>query len=314
MAVPFSQLVAATYDAAVAERGKAANQYAESALLSALEKKGGIKRIPGGSTLTLQLDYRRNPGTDFLATDVTATSTTKTEVLTQASYDFATLVVPITWSITDEILNSSPNQKVDLVAGLVDSAFQSHDDALEEAFFAAAATDGMLSLPVLASADGTGTVGAIDAGTETFWANQFDTYDISDADIDAVLPALFHACAKGSGSALAPNLVTSGVVPYSQFESQLQANQRYGSGDKGVAGFEHLMCVTAPYVYSKFGGADVFLLNTKSTKLFVAEGGWRKRTSSVEHVNAAAMTMKVVSVCQIATNNRSRMGRANDQA
>ena len=314
MSVPFTQIVGATYDAVVNERNKAANQFAESALLTALEKKGGIKRVPGGAKLDFTVDYRVNQGADFLATDTTATSTTKTEVLTQAQYDWATLVVPVNWSITDEILNSETNQKIDLVTGIVDNAIATHDQMLEEAFFAAAATDGFLSLAVLASSDGNGTVGSIVADTETWWANQFNTYDISDADIDAKLPALFHACAKGSGSGLAPTIFTSGVTPYAQFESQLQANQRYGQGDKGVAGFEFLKVVTADYVYSSEGGADVFALNTKNTKLYVANGGFRQRRSAVEMSNAAVMNMKIVSVCQIATNNRSRMGRSNDQS
>lgn len=314
MAVPFSQIVGATYDAVVAERNKAANQFAESAFLRALESKGGIKTVPGGAKLDFPVDYRINQGTDFLATDTTATSTTKTEILTQAQYDWATLVVPVNLSITDEILNSESNQKVDLVSSLVDNAIASHDDALEEAFFAAAATDGFLSLAVLASSDGNGTVGSIAADVETWWANQFNTYDIGDADIDAKLPALFHACAKGSGSILAPNIFVSGVTPYAQFESQLQANQRYGQGDKGVAGFEFLKVVTADYVYSKEGGADVFAMNTKNTKLYVAKGGFRKRGDMTEMSNAAVKNMKIISVCQIATNNRSRMGRSNDQA
>jgi hypothetical protein len=113
---------------------------------------------------------------------------------------------------------------------------------------------------------------------------------------------------------LAPNIVVSGVTPYVQFEGLLQANQRYGKGDKGVAGFEHLLVVNAVYVYSPEGGADVFALNTKNTKLYVVSGAFRQRRTPVEHANAAAMNMKVVSVCQFATNNRSRMGRSNDQA
>src|SRR5262245_5113033 len=131
MAVPFPQLVATTYDNVVTERNRAADQWSDSSFLKYLESKGGVKRTPGGATLQPTLDYRANSLTDFLANDMTATGITKTDVITAASYPWATLVTPVNWSLTDEALNSEPNQKVDLVTSLVNNALASHDQAVE---------------------------------------------------------------------------------------------------------------------------------------------------------------------------------------
>ena len=102
MAVPFTQLVASTYDAVVNEKNKAADQWSDTSALNHLEKIGGVKRVTPGATLQMSLDYRANSGGDFLATDTTATSTTKTDVLTATGPSWATLVVPTNWSRSEE--------------------------------------------------------------------------------------------------------------------------------------------------------------------------------------------------------------------
>src|SRR5262245_49889455 len=174
MAVPFSQLVATTYEYVITDRNQAADQWSDSSFLKFLEKIGGVARRPGGATLQPTLDYRQNPGTDFLATDVTATAIGKTDVITAASYVWATLVVPNNWSLTDEALNSEPNQKIDLVTGIVNNAVASHDQAIENGMFAlTGGTDGFNTLVDLIKQDGTGTVGTIVSGTETWWKNKF---------------------------------------------------------------------------------------------------------------------------------------------
>lgn len=307
MAVPFSQIVSSTYDAVVNEKNKGANQWSEASFLKTLESAGGVKRVPGGSTLSLTLDYQRNQGGDFLATDVTATGTSKTEVITQASYSFVPLVIPVNWAITDEALNSSANQKVDLVSTIVDNAIQSHDDMLEEAMFATSATDGFSSLPLLMTADGTGTVGTIVSGTETWFKSKFGTFT-DDTDIEASMTTLWNSCAKGSGSMLAPTVIVSNSTSQALFEANLQPFQRYEGGKVGNSGFKSLKFKDADYVFSKYGTNDVYMLNPKNLKLYVVQGAFRQRREAVEHVNALMMNMKVWSLVQIATNNRSRLG------
>ena len=308
MAVPFTQLVASTYDAVVNERNKAANQWAESAFLNALDAAGGIKRHAGGSTLDMTLDYRANPDADFLATDVTATGVNKTDVLTQASYAYATLVVPTNWTFTDEVLNSSANQKVDLLSSIVDNAIATHDDMIEVGAFASVATDGFLSLPVIATSDGTGTVGSIIAGTETWWENQHSTFT-NDTDIEAGMTTLFNLCAKGSGAKLQPEIIVSNAASNALYESNLQAFQRYEGGKVGNGGFKSLKFKDADVVFSKNGTDDMYFINPTNFKLYVVQGAFRQRRTPVEFTNAAMMNMKIFSVLQFATNNRSRLGK-----
>lgn len=308
MAIPFTQLVASTYDDVVNERNKAADQWSDSSFLKHLEKLGGVKRVPGGATLQLTLDYRMNPGFDFLATDMTATSTTKTEVLTAASYNFVPVVVPVTWSLTDEALNSERNQKVDLVAAIVDNALNSHDQGFETAMFAATGgTDGFNTLVDLYTEDGTGTVGTIVSGTETWWKNQFKDYDLGAAML-ADMETLWMASSKGS-SGRQPNVLVTSAAVAGMYTGKLVANQRFIGGDTASGAFNNVKFHNADVIYSVGNTTDsLWMFNTNDTKLFVVKSAWRQRREAVEHVNAAAMTMKIFSVAQLATRNRSRGG------
>lgn len=310
MAPPFSQQLASTYDDVVNERGKAADQWSDSSFLKTLEKLGGVKRVPGGATLQLTLDYVANPGVDFMATDVTPTSTTKTDVLTAASYPYVPLVSPINWTLFDEAINSDTNQKVDLISALVDNGLASHDQAVEVGMFALTATDGFLSLPLLYTHDGTGTVGTIPANTEIWWKNKFKDYG---TDTGATLlgdyTALYNATKKGS-LGRAPNVVVGSANSQAIFEAALVAQQRFVDvSNKMSASAETLAFKNIPYIFtSGYAGKDVFMFHTSDTQLFVVQTAWRKRREAIEHINAAMMNMKIFSVLQLATRNRSRGG------
>ncbi|OGT59082.1 MAG: hypothetical protein A3E01_06085 [Gammaproteobacteria bacterium RIFCSPHIGHO2_12_FULL_63_22] len=305
----FSQIVAATFDRTSNEKNKAANQWSENATLRFLEMKGALKRVTGGPQLEFTLDTIANPDAAFLATDVSATSTTKTEVLDAVKYDWALVVSPVNWTISDEAKNSG-DKKVDLVTSLVDNGMETHDDKFEGALFAASATNGFLSFPVILTEDGSGTVGGVNSATDTYWANKFADYG---TDVHLGLNTLFAACAKGSGGA-APNLIVTAPTPFATYADSLQANFQYTNAKTVDAGIQTL----------KFGGADLifshkytsgtadsfFMLNTKKIKLYVIKDFYRQRRAEIELPNAATMSMKVVSMAQIAATDRSRNGVA----
>jgi len=313
MAVPFTQLVATTYDSVVAEKNKGADQWSDTSALNALESMGGVKRVSGGATLQMPLDYRANSGADFLATDTTATSTSKTDVLTATGPSWATLVVPTNWSFTDEALNSG-EAKIDLLASLADNALTTHDYTIEQAMFATTGgTDGFQTFVDIFTDDGTGTVQGIVAGTETWWKNKFKDWG---ADTGATLLAdyntLYFSCAKGS-SGRQPNVIMANSTLYGAWLAANQANQRFldpksvrtlGAGDA--------YHVNAKYIYSSvITTAQDFamMFNTNDTYLSVVKGAFRKRREPVDFGAAAMVNMKIFSVLQLATRNRSRGGK-----
>jgi len=308
MALTISQIVATSYPAVLAEARKAANQWAESAFMRELERQGAIERKDLGPTIEVPLDYRRNQNAAFTV-DLQATSLSKTEVITSASYDVAELSIPITWSMRDEVQNPSENQKIALVKSLLTNGIDSHDDLIEQALFATS-TNGFLGLDTHIVDAGTGSDGGIDSSVETWWQNKQSTY-VDDTDIEAAMTTVWNNCAKGSGSKLMPTLIVSDSATQALFEGTQQANQRYVDSEELKAGFKILAFKTSRYVFSQYADTDINFLNAKNFNLVASKGYFRDRSETQKIQNANGYTTTIYSALQSVTNNRSRLGVAH---
>jgi len=312
MAVPFTQQVAASFDAIANEKGKGADQWSDTSCLNQLERMGGVKRVDGGPTLQMALDYRVNSGADFLATDTTSTATGKTDILTATGPSWATLVVPTNWTFTDEALNSSPNQKVDLITQLATNAMTSHDYTVEAAMFATTGgTDGFATFVDLFSEDGNGTVQGIVASTETWWKNQFKDWGTdTGATLLSDYNTLYFSCAKGSDGRQ-PNIIVANSTLYGSYIAALTPQQRFMSATSATSGFQNVTHINAQYIFSSVitsAQDSAWMWNTNDTALFVVKGAFRKRRDPIDFAAVAMVNQKIFSVLQLATRNRSRGG------
>ena len=308
MALSIKDIAAASFPMILEK--KAANQWAESALLRTMQKQGFIKRRGLGETIDATLDYVANAGGEFLATDITATSLSKTSVLGAASYAIAEISVPVVFTKKDEARNASDTRKVNYVTSLLANGVETHDDLLEAALVAASATQGMESLPTLISNDGTGTIGGIIAGTDTMWKNQFEDYTDATALL-ADMGAVFRACAKGSGSKNEPTLIVTSPDSAGVYEGKLVANQRFGDSNEANGGIKILKFQGADVVYThKYSGDEFYFVNPKSLQLVVSKDFFRHRGETNEVDDANAYVTKIYSALALITNNRSRLGVA----
>lgn len=297
-------MIAVSYNAVLNENRKPANQWADSTYLMELEAQGGVPKDDFGVQLEETLDYRRNPAGVIQATDLQPLSLTKTDVLDAAQYDIAEIVEPITWSMKQEVENSSLNQKVALVKSLITNGIDSHDDLLEQYLFATT-TNGLLGLQTLIPTNGVGTVGGIDSGTYAFWRNVSVTYT-DDTDIEAAMTSAWNLASKGSRSKMKPSLIVSDAATNALFEGTQQALQRYG-GQDFKAGAKSIMFKTAPYIFSQYGSTTLFMFNTKSLRLRVAKSFFRQISDTIPLQNATGWTKRIYTACQQTTNNRSRV-------
>lgn len=300
-----SQILAASYPAVVNAMKKPANQFAESAFMKALDEAGAIKRVSFGTVIEHTLDYQRNPGASFLASDLEPTSLTKTEVLTAAQFDPGQLSVPIVWSKADEAKNPSENQKVALVKSLLENAITSHDDLVEEALFDVA-TDGFLGLQSVIPDSGQGSVGGIDASTDVWWRNYSSTYAADGSNIEAQMSKAYNTAAKGTGGS-APSLLVSDGDTQGIFEGSLTPNQRFVNSGKADAGFTSLAYKNAKYVFSQYGNTRIYFLNPKHLFLNVSKEAYRQLGETIEIPNANGFVRKIYTMIQLTTPNKSRL-------
>jgi hypothetical protein len=308
VALNIEQIAAVSYPAVLAEMRKPANQWVENAALRTLEKMGFIQHVSLGENIEIPVDYRVNPDTAILASDQDAASLLKTEVITSAVFDIAQLNVPVTWTKGDDAKNPSENQKIALVKALLENAINSHDDLIEQRIFTSSTVGGVevSGLNDLVPTTGQGTVGGIDAGTETWWRNPSDTY-VDGTDIEAGMTSVWNDAAKGSGSQLQPKVLISGSTPHSLFEAQLQALQRFGNGEDANAGFKNLKFKTADYVFSQYGGDNIYFLNPKNYNLVVSKQYFRDKGSTYDVPGQNAFYFLVYSALQFVVNNKSRL-------
>lgn len=309
MALSISQIVAASYPAVLAKARKPENQWAESAFMREMERLGAIQHEDFGPTIEAPLDWRRNQGAGFTATELEELSGNKTEVITAASYTPAELSVPVVISRMDEVKNPSQNQKIKLAGSLITNAINSHDDLIEEALFASAATNGFNSLAVLIPADGQGSPGGIDASVELFWRSKVQTYTGA-SDILAKLTTLWNEVIKGSGSTMTPKFLVSGATPHATFEGTQTSLQRYVDAKEADAGFKVLAFKTARYSFSQYGGTSIYMGNPSTLSLKVSKGNFRDlgEPSQLQLQNGTARI--VYSALQFVTSNKSRLGVA----
>jgi hypothetical protein len=309
MALTVEQIAAVSYPAVLAEMRKPANQWMENAALRELESAGFIQHVSLGENIEAPLDYRSNPDTAVLASDQDSASLLKTEVITSAVYDIAQLNVPVTWTKGDEAKNPTETQKIALVKSLLENGINSHDDLIEQRIFTSSAVGGVEvnGLNDLVTTAGTGTVGGIDAGTETFWQNQADTY-VDGSDIEASMTTVFNRCAKGSGSVLQPKVLISGSTPHALYESQLQTLQRFQDSGKADGGFKVLAFKSANYIFSHKGGNSIYFLNPKNYQLIVSKQYFRDKGATYDVPGQNAFYFLIYSALQFITNNRSRLG------
>jgi hypothetical protein len=301
-----SQIAAVSYPAVLAEMRKPANQWSENGFLRELERQGGIKKQSLGPTIEVPVDYQVNPGAEFLATELSPVSLSKTEVITTAVFTPAELSVPVTWSKRDEATNPSENQKVALVKALLENGINSHDDRIENAFFQASAQNGFGTLLTYFGDTGQGTVGTIDSSTSTWWRHQQSTY-VDDTDIESAMTTAWNNATKGSGSQVSPTLAVSDAATQALFEGTQQANQRYVDTDELKAGFKILAFKTARYVFSQYAGTRIFMFNPKIAYLVGSKEYFRDKSETMEIDNANGYSFKIYSCLQFVTSNKSRV-------
>jgi len=305
MALSISQIVASSYNAVLTEMRRGANQWAESAFMRELERQNAITRLSLGPVIEATLDWRPAPGAAFLVTDMDTVSLAKTDVLTAATFTPAELSVPIVWSKGDDAKNPTENQKVPLARSLMENGINAHDNLIEQALFATT-TNGFLGLKTHVPVSGQGVDGGIDSATETFWRNYTGIWN-SGTDIDAALTTAWNAASKGSGASLSPKMLVSGANPHGIFMGQLQAQQRFMDSDEAARGFKVVAFITARYVFSQYGGDEIYLLNPKSFQLIVSRQYFRDRGETQEIPDKNAFVTKIYSALQSVTNNKSRL-------
>ena len=283
-----------------------------NALLRHIDRNGN-KMPATGRTIVQELEYAVNSTTKWYSGyEVLDTSTSN--VFTAAEFNYKQLAGNVVISGLEQVENSGPEQIFNLLKSRIRNLEKSLKNDMATALYAdGTGTDSkeLGGLQLLVPGTVGNTVGGINSGTYTFWANQVydfstETVTPSATTIQTAMNTLWLACIRGADR---PNVIVADSVYFGYYWASLQTNQRFTSDESASAGFMNLMFMDAPVYYDdQCPSTKMYMLNTDYLFLRYAEGREFVPLGEKASVNQDALVMPVAWAGNLTVSNRARQG------
>jgi hypothetical protein len=283
-----------------------------NALLRHIDQNGN-KSPATGRTIVQELEYATNSTTKWYSGyEVLDTSTSN--VFTAAEFNYKQLAGNVVISGLEQVENSGPEQIFNLLKSRIRNLEKSLKNTMATALYAdGTGTDSkeLGGLQLLVPGTVGNTVGGINSGTYTFWANQVydfstETVTASATTIQTAMNTLWLACIRGADR---PDVIVGDTTYFGFYWASLQTNQRFTSDESAAAGFMNLMFMDAPVYYDdQCPTTKMYFLNTDYLFLRYAEGREFVPLGEKASVNQDALVMPVAWAGNLAVSNRARQG------
>lgn len=144
-----------------------------NALMNRMKKRNKIKTIGGGYEIQMPLEYAEN-GTYQRYSGYEQLNTQASDVLTSAKFEWQQVALHVTASGREIRMNSGKEAMFDLVKARKKNAMHTAANNMSiDIYSDGSLTNQIGGLANLIQTDGNGTVGGINASTQTWWKNQF---------------------------------------------------------------------------------------------------------------------------------------------
>lgn len=309
----FTEIVTTTLRAHPSE--VADNVSGNNALYRWMQSKGKIKTVSGGYEIIRSVDYQNNQtyqrysGYDTLNVQAS-------DVLTAARFPWVQAAVHVTASGAELRMNAGKEQIVDLAEARLENALKTAANYMSlDLYSSGALANQMGGLAHIIQTAGTGTVGGIDSGTYSFWANKFreisGTNTWTKSTIKGEMNALYLSLVRGADR---PDVVVSTHDFFAAYWESLQDLQRFASSDTAAAGFQSLKYAGNIDVIfdsnTNFAttGERMYFLNTKYLELVVhKQANWTTLDEKMS-VNQDAVLIPIIWQGQLVCSNRALQG------
>lgn len=297
-----------------------------NALLRLMKEKGHIQTLTGGYEIQEPLEYAEN-GTYQRYSGYQQLNTNASDVLTSAKYEWQQAAIQVIESGRRIRMNSGKEAMFKLVKAAKKNAMNTAANNMSIDIY----SDGSLSnqingLANLIQTDGTGTVGGIDASTQTWWKNKFK--EMTGTNLAATPNATNAASMKADMNNLwlslnrgkdKPDLIVMTHDFYTLYETGEQQLQRYASSDLAKAGFINIKYKSADVVFddnTNFGTTDekAYFLNTDYLYMFQHRDAKWTMEAERTPVNQDAIVVPLLWMGNLAVTNRRLQGVLFDAA
>ena len=293
-----------------------------NALLRKLKEKGAIKQLSGGRTIVRELDYTEN-GTYKEYSGYETLDIAASEVISAAEYDWKQSAVCVTISGLEQRQNSGPEAIINLLDARIRNAERTMQNQTSTGIYSNGTANGGKQIGglqlIVADSPTTGTVGGIDAATNTFWRNT--SYDAttdggaaaSATNIIGYMNTVFNRLVRGND---APDLIVADYNYYNFYEASLQVNQRFTNDTEAGAGFTNLVFKgNVPVVLD--GGSGIptnhmYFLNTNYLFWETHKDAYMTPLDAMRPVNQDAMVFPIILQSNLTCSNRELQGVLKD--
>jgi len=212
-----------------------------------LGRKGRIRSFDGGTKIEVPIVHGGPTAQAYSGAE--QLNVADAEMFTIAEYEMKQYAAACTLTGREKAQNSGGGKLLDLY----DSKMEATESALintlsADAYLVGTASGGKTlgGLALIASDDGTGTVGGIVSGSNSFWLSSYYNGDTTSAtNVQAQLNALWALCQRGAGQGERPDFGLMGSTFWAFHQASLQALQRFVDSKTAAAGFvatDHLGC------------------------------------------------------------------------
>tara|TARA_Y100000361_G_scaffold154327_1_gene179677 strand:- start:605 stop:1591 length:987 start_codon:yes stop_codon:yes gene_type:complete len=289
-------------------------------VINALRKRG-MQMVDGGGK-EIQVILESSAGTAEAFDKYDPLSKSPRDPFESAFYKRRYYAIPIVLSDTEDWENSGAEQIFSLLSALGDNAMNSLLKTINEDCVSAQSGKKMLGLQDLATIDGTGTVGGINASTSTWWKNQFLSADVTFTNSTGNIYDGIQAWNKimdkvrkqgGRTDAIFTTYSIAGAYRTalsSQGYAELSGTKVNGLNGQEFPGFMGAEVIADGDIPATEG----WFVDKRSHQLRVMKNANFKKTPFVSlqsNGQLGQLSYMVAGVQQI-TNNRRRLGRVDD--
>lgn len=297
-----------------------------NALLRRMKAKGNIQTLSGGYEIQEPLEYAEN-GTYQRYRGYSQLNTGASDVLTSAKYEWQQAAIHVTASGRQIRQNSGKEAMKKLVKQRKKNALNTAANNMSiDIYSDGALADQINGLANLIQLDGNGTVGGIDASTQSWWKNKFRemtgtnlaaTPNAANAiSMKADMNQLWLSLVRGMDK---PDLILMTHDFYALYETGEQQLQRYADAETAKAGFQSIKYKSADVIFddnANFGTTDekAYFLNTDYLYMFQHKDAKWSMDSEKTPVNQDAVVIPLYWMGNMAVTNRSLQGVLFDAA
>lgn len=288
-----------------------------NALWGRLSKKGNVRQIGGGYEIVEPLDYAEN-STFQRYSGLDVLNIGSSEVLSAAKFDWKQASTSVVISGLELRQNSGRESIINLMNSRIKNAERTMANNLSSDIYSdGSTTNQMGGIQHIITDDGTGTVGGINSGTYTFWANQFQEASgtVAASTIGKDMKDLWLKTARGMDTT---DLIVSSTDLFSLYWDSLTDLQRFASSESAGEGFQSLKFVDADVIHdtgdSGIPTTHMYFLNTDYLKLVVHRDAFLEPLAERTPLQQDAVVVPMIFQGNLCCSNRARQGVLIDAA